>query len=88
MNEKSVMNDPFVFPNPSAGVFRIVLPVSSAIDYEMQIFNSSGVKVINQQIHGNGNIFYQMDLTSLPRGIYFIRLTDGKITCQNKIVLL
>ena len=88
VNETKITTDPFVFPNPSDGIFRIVLPKSSANDYDIQIYNSNGASIIHQQIRVNGELFYPMNLTSLPKGIYFIRLTDGHIICQNKIVLL
>ena len=79
-----------VYPNPSYGVFQLAvdnMPSSKGVPIAIgiEIYNAAGEKVytapnIKQQM--------QIDLSALPKGIYFVRLLtdDGTKIYNQKIV--
>jgi len=62
-----------VYPNPAQGMVTIVVP--SAEYSALALFDASGRKALEMPITDN-NPRYQLDISSLPKGIYLIRL-DG-----------
>ena len=62
-----------VFPNPTKGVFN--LQFSEIASKTIRVRNSMGVIV--EQIQIGGQLQTQLDLTSQPKGIYFIEVMDN-----------
>lgn len=78
---KTIVRDlPLVFPNPSHGVIQI----QAASEMRLaEVFNLNGTKLRSGKINSE-----TIDLRSLPKGIYLLRLTDKKgKTLQQKIIL-
>ena len=73
-----------VFPNPSNGLFRVNL--TDNVAEGLDIYNLSGQKVISL---GKGQIQTdkEIDMTLYPRGIYLIKINDGKKTYMEKLIL-
>jgi len=73
-----------VFPNPSNGLFRVNL--TDKVAEGLDIFNLSGQKVISL---GKGQIQNDkdIDMTIYPRGIYLIKINDGKKSYMEKLIL-
>jgi len=66
-------NQASVFPNPTANNFQIYLPTSQAVG--IQMINTAGQIVLQQNDIVNGD---QIDVSFLPKGIYFYQLKDKK----------
>ena len=80
---KEFMNERLsIFPNPSTN--KVTLS-SSAINgnTQLSIFNVSGEKVIERQLT---NTETQIDISALPRGVYFVRVQDEKRIEVGKII--
>jgi uncharacterized repeat protein (TIGR01451 family) len=69
-----------IYPNPTKGKVNI-LTTSAATAY---VFNSNGVLVIRRNLETSTN---EIDLTSLSKGLYLIRLDAENGKQQTKIVL-
>ena len=85
MNNEGIIN---VYPNPSSGVFNIVVRDKEQGINEMEVYNILGEKVYsNYQITKSSN--YQIDLSSQPSGVYFYRAMgeNGTMVGEGKFVL-
>jgi uncharacterized repeat protein (TIGR01451 family) len=60
-----------IYPNPSSGLINIKIPQNFAEAKTLEIFNSIGQLQILKT-----NIFSVIDISSLPKGMYFIVLTN------------
>lgn len=69
-----------VKPNPSDGKFTVILPDTRS---EVIIYDLLG-NIINQQNATSVN--HQIDISSLPKGIYFVKVISGDIVYKGKIV--
>jgi hypothetical protein len=76
-NELSSLN---VYPNPSTGVFNIN-GLSSNV--KMTVSNAQGQELYSKFVTGNT----QLDLTSQPKGIYFIKFMNDSSLRVEKVVI-
>lgn len=78
INERSLIFD--VFPNPNDGVIRVV---TNLINYEINLFNSSGQRVYCiEELSENSQLNFQF----LPSGVYYLQLNHEAKTSIIKIV--
>jgi plastocyanin len=76
-----------IFPNPSNGVFQLEADNSQyERNYNLDIYNLLGDKVYTKPGLGQQNS-YEIDLTILPKGIYFLKINDGVQLYSKKIVI-
>jgi hypothetical protein len=71
-----------IFPNPSAGIFNIEIPASLIkAKSDLKIYNVVGELLktvsLNKAINQSSN--QQIDLSSAPKGIYFMMLDEVKV---------
>lgn len=76
-----------LFPNPSNGVFQLRMDYSPATsDVQIDVFDTQGKKVyairnLEQQI------VREIDLTTLGKGLFFVRISDGPATYISRVVV-
>ena len=76
-------NFPAVFPNPSMGQFTI----AGAGEISMvQIYNIQGQSVL-ETTNLSGQNTIGIDISSLPNGIYFLRMVSGNNITAEKIII-
>jgi hypothetical protein len=80
--EEDPMSAILIYPNPSTGIFNIDL---QGIDntLKMEVLNSRGQLIYSSKLNGSG----KLDLTSQPRGVYFIRLVNSTSVHIEKVVV-
>jgi len=82
---------PFVYPNPSEGVFNISIRATSNTDVTLGVYNAIGqlVTATQRQVQDGDNKF-TVDLSSYNQGVYtlFIRDSHSGKVYANKIVKL
>ena len=79
---KQMQNSITLSPNPASDQLTInALDVRNKTIY--QIYNSSGLKLIEGEIKLNET---QLDISALPRGVYFVRLQNEKMVEMGKMV--
>ncbi len=69
-------NELSIYPNPSSDFITLKLYDNSLDNYVVQVYNTQGKMVINQQIKED-KVNYKIDINYLNKGIYFIRINNG-----------
>lgn len=83
-----VVNNLDIYPNPSRDVFNISF---SSEDY--QLITVRVVSVIGKElfketlVEFNGVYSKELDLSDMPKGVYFLELSSEKGSMNSKIVL-
>jgi len=72
-------------PNPTKGVFNLILPLSSEVS-EIIIYGIEG-RVVKRLSISNGNSPFRIDMTDQPKGLYFIQSNaHGRMITQKVVV--
>ena len=75
LNEKNEINKARnIYPNPTTGGFHL------SGKYFTEVYNDLGVVILMQTTN-------EIDLSNYPKGIYFVKVTDGEKTYTSKIVV-
>jgi hypothetical protein len=74
-----------ISPNPANGVVNIRTWKSETI-ISLDVYSVKGAKVYSRSYPGSVTN-YNIDLSNLPKGVYFIRLSDGKRQHSQKLML-
>jgi len=87
-NDQKAFEDLSVFPNPSNGKLNVQFTINEIQSVKIEILSLKGESLYNQDL-GNfkGSFDKQLDLSSLAKGIYILRLTSDQGTTNKKIVL-
>lgn len=75
-----------IYPNPSKGLININLGSLSRDKYKLIVLDGSNRRVLQKDIYWEGNII-SVDLQSLARGIYMIKLINADQEKIAKIIL-
>lgn len=74
-----------VFPNPTSG--ELFLDTRSfKNDYTLSVLDAGGRKVIDEQAK-NGSSLEKLDLSALPSGIYFLKISSGGKSTAEKVLI-
>lgn len=71
------------FPNPSSGNFNLEIAIQTSV-YDLEIYNALGERILNKKMEGEKN---EIDLSSYPKGMYFIRVESKGTILTDKIML-
>ena len=74
-----------IFPNPNRGVFYIKLPENTTGNYDMTIIDIKGKKIHYELIPDND--LYQIMFTSIPKGIYLVKISNSLFSAKRKIII-
>lgn len=83
INEVELMSNLKVFPNPNNGQFSLTLNSGKALTIE--VVNMKGQVVYNNQLNASGN--HQIDLTSIAKGVYYLKVNNGHSVKVEKVVV-
>lgn len=83
--ESASGNQISIYPNPTAGHCRISIGPKPAREAAIQVLNMHGTEVWAASINGQASI-YNLDLSSLPAGLYLAIITTGQGRQVRKIV--
>lgn len=77
-----------VFPNPVAdGLLEVQLDTKSRVDIDMSLIDVTGRTVYNQRFIANGNSSQIIDVSTMPKGVYFLKLSNDKKYLTKKVVV-
>lgn len=78
----------YSYPNPASNIINFKIGndlIKQLKEYSISIYNTSGVMYFNQSFDNNSNI--QLNISSLPSGLYYYKLTGNqKISIGGKIL--
>lgn len=72
-----------IFPNPSEGVFTLLLP-TLGFPAKAKVYDMLGKKVADFEISSSHS---EMNLTALPNGIYHLNISIGEAILNKKIII-
>lgn len=77
-----------VLPNPSDGKFALHLKSNQPDLLEITVFDMIGTKVYTENnIAVSGEFNITLNLTSMPDGIYFLKISGAKVTVTRKLII-
>ena len=66
-----------VFPNPSQGFFNLeIMDDGNQANIKVEVYSLVGVKVLDKELQGAG--LHQFNLTGHERGLYLLRVSNGR----------
>ncbi len=74
-----------VYPNPTNGVFFLQIDSQFFENFEVKIVNLIGQAVEVRQVSTNERV--QFDLTSLPKGFYFVKIQVDQQQVIKRVIL-
>jgi hypothetical protein len=74
-----------IFPNPTSGIFVISNPSKTNLQLNVSLLDITGKTVLTRQCSGEST--YTFDLTSTPKGNYYIKADYGGRTLVWKLIL-
>ncbi|GJM32166.1 MAG: hypothetical protein DHS20C18_11670 [Saprospiraceae bacterium] len=75
-----------IMPNPTRGQLQILLSNGAGNDLKVDLFSIDG-RQLQQHEFENGQLNMQLNLTNYPAGVYLLRMTEGKASVSQRIVL-
>lgn len=77
-----------MYPNPSDGKFNLNFNLKNKGDAEITVFNMEGKKVFNEKLPNFvGEYNKPIDISSNNKGVYFLKIEQGKHAQVKKIVM-
>ncbi|MCD4665325.1 MAG: T9SS type A sorting domain-containing protein, partial [Bacteroidales bacterium] len=73
-----------IYPNPNPGIFNIELYEEGILEFSVEVLNSMGKAVYEKQNIPTGKT--QINITSQPKGIYFIKVQAGEKVYTEKVI--
>ena len=75
-------------PNPSRGIFTVVIPTATGEDVSYEVVNTAGQVVAKKQLNVEGGAYReQLDLTNQGAGTYHLRVMRNGTTETHKIMV-
>lgn len=75
-----------VFPNPSHGIFQLAIKNFQTTKTKIEIYNVLGKRIGNLQLAFDKKEM-NIDLSSEPKGIYFVRISSENNSVSKKIII-
>jgi hypothetical protein len=83
--ENSLKNNLVIYPNPSAGIFNLNVPVAIR-SYKIEVLDLTG-KVMKQQVESQNTGTGQLNLKGATKGIYLLKITSEGQTAIQKLII-
>ena len=82
------INDLFIYPNPSRGLFNISFESSRSQDFKINLSNMIGEKIFTDKFDDFfGKYIHQINLSTNAKGIYFLEIETNEGVINNKLIL-
>jgi hypothetical protein len=86
ITNETLTNEISVYPNPTYGKVILSTANSQPDINSISVFNMAGKEVLSPQFTA-GASEVEIDLSSQPKGLYILRINEGKNFYQKKIIL-
>ncbi len=83
----SLNNNLAVFPNPGNGLLNMVCTLPHLSDLNIKVGNALGQIVYTRLEKGITNSIVNIDLTTQPKGMYMLTISDGNSLVTKKIMI-
>lgn len=87
-DNKLEMDNMKMYPNPNDGKFNLNFNLKNKADAEVTVYNMEGKQVYNEKLPNfSGDYNKAIDISSNSKGVYFVKIEQGKHSQVKKIVL-
>ena len=88
VEETRLLNSVQVYPNPTEGLLYLQLNLPEAMQLQVQLRNSLGQTISHESLKMEAGIQqHQMELGTLPSGIYFLQLNTANSQSVRRVVV-
>ncbi|OFX48111.1 MAG: hypothetical protein A2X13_03005 [Bacteroidetes bacterium GWC2_33_15] len=87
VNELSLNNNINIYPNPSNGIFIISIEIDNISYGSIDIYNSTGSKVYIKNLQNNTDFVHTIDLSTMPKGMYFVKIIVNEKSFTNELII-
>ncbi|WP_207428546.1 LamG-like jellyroll fold domain-containing protein [Pedobacter sp. SYSU D00535] len=81
------LEDVMIYPNPSAGNFKVQLGSSENGNVNISVFNASGVLVKSVSDKKEGAFVKDLQMQGLPAGVYYVRVNLNSFSSSKTIII-
>jgi hypothetical protein len=82
-------NQLLLYPNPSNGTINVILKGFPGNYVKIGIVNIEGQTILFKTFHADENVFYKtLNLTTLPKGLYFITVNTNQKHIVKKLIIM
>lgn len=74
-----------IYPNPTSGVFFLNLRTDDLQSYRVRVVNLIGQTVATETVQANTRV--RFDLTTSPKGVYFVQIEAGAEQIVRRVIL-
>lgn len=75
-----------VFPNPTSDKFSIDFSNSDKKDLSIELTNATGQIIYNTKMTPSSNRLFDIDISALPKSIYYLRIYNRQMILNKKIL--
>ena len=76
-----------VYPVPASKDVHIVFPETDSRKWKLEVVNMIGVCIYSAEIINSGKLVHNLDVSSYPAGMYFIRLSNENGIYRKQVVV-
>lgn len=87
IDDPSAFADVSVYPNPSEGLFTIDIATVKNQDIQLSLTNVQGQAVQSEWLKNVSNAKHTLDLSTVAKGIYYLKLQAGTEIIVKKLVI-
>jgi hypothetical protein len=81
--ESQKLNQVKLYPNPTTGKFTLTLNQNDSEQTRVTVFNVTGRQILQETLTGNS---LSLDLSSHPKGIYIVKINNGKKSFVERLI--
>jgi uncharacterized repeat protein (TIGR01451 family) len=87
INEQNLDGIIELYPNPTNGIINISIDNDKYSEGRLEVFNSISNLVYIEEIQSSDKSIYKIDLSNLPKGIYFVKISNNEETNVKKVII-
>ena len=88
LNEHEFAGNVMVYPNPSSGIFNIVMNGLNKEELSLSVFNMEGKLLQQNNIHVNNTYKTTLDMHTYSQGIYFLEIKSASGVKRFKLTVI
>jgi len=77
-----------IFPNPARDYVSVNIAADTSTDIEVRFIDNKGKTRVQQKTVGKGNMVFQLYLSDIPPGIYYVEVIKNGQTQRQQIIKL
>lgn len=87
VNDLSLSKNINIYPNPSNGIFNISIEINKISNGSIDIYNSIGSKVYMKDLQNNTDLMHTVDLSTMPKGMYFVKIIVNEKSFTKELII-